>query len=499
MGELSTPYNGIAQSSSDELKRKSLRGGVVAVCGQGARFLLQTATTMLLARLLSAEDFGLQGMAAVLISFLGLFSDGGLGAATVQRSEVTEEQISTLFWINAGVGGALAVISAALAPLLVAFYGEPRLYWIAVFLGVAFIFSGLAAQHRALIMRNMRFATLTKIDVLSLALSSGAGVVAALLGWHYWALVVMWVVNSMVGAIGVWLAVPWIPGPPRRGCGVLSLLHFGWMSSCSNLLVFLAWNAENILVGRFWGADALGLYGRAYQLATMPIHQLNGAVSSVAFSALSRMQNDPHRLARSFLRGFSIVVSLTVPVTICCALFAEEIVVVLLGAKWIEAAPIFRLLAPTALVFALVNPMSWLVTSMGRMGRALSLTAATTPVVILGIVLGLGHGPTGVALGYSSAMILLVLPIVAWSKRGTSITWADLLKATRQPLLSGLLASAAGLIVKVTLGGMLAPLPYLMVGVSVVLGVYGWVLLIAMGQKHLYVDLLNHAYRNEPA
>jgi O-antigen/teichoic acid export membrane protein len=499
MGELSTPYNGIAQSGSDELKRKSLRGGVVAVCGQGARFLLQTATTMLLARLLSAEDFGLQGMAAVLISFLGLFSDGGLGAATVQRSEVTEEQISTLFWINAGVGGALAVISAALAPLLVAFYGEPRLYWIAVFLGVAFIFSGLAAQHRALIMRNMRFATLTKIDVLSLALSSGAGVAAALLGWHYWALVVMWVVNSMVGTIGVWLAVPWIPGPPRRGCGVLSLVHFGWMSSCSNLLVFLAWNADNILVGRFWGADALGLYGRAYQLATLPIHQLNGAVSSVAFSALARMQNDPHRLARSFLRGFSIVVSLTVPVTICCALFAEEIVVVLLGAKWIEAAPIFRLLAPTALVFALVNPMSWLVTSMGRMGRALSLTAATTPVVILGIVLGLGHGPTGVAFGYSSAMVLLVLPIVAWSKHGTSITWGDLLKATRQPLLSGLLASAAGLIVKVTLGGMLAPLPYLMVGVSVVLGVYGWVLLIAMGQKHLYVDLLNHAYRNEPA
>lgn len=498
MGELSTPYNGIAQSAGDELKRKSVRGGVVAVCGQGARFLLQIATTMLLARLLSAEDFGLQGMAAVLISFLGLFSDGGLGAATVQRLEVTKEQISTLFWINAAVGGALAALSAALAPLLVAFYGEPRLYWIAVVLGVAFIFSGLAAQHRAMIMRNMRFATLAKIDVLSLAMSSAAGVVVALLGWHYWALVAIWVVNSVVGAVGVWLADPWIPGPPRRKCGVPSLLHFGWMSTCNNLMVFLAWNADNILLGRFWGADALGLYGRAYQLATLPVHQLNGAITGVAFSALARMQNDPHRLAGSFLRGFSIIVSLTVPVTICCALFAEEIVVVLLGAKWIEAAPIFRLLAPTALAFALVNPLSWLVMSTGRIGRALSMTAATTPVVILGIVLGLSHGPTGVALGYSSAMILLVLPIVAWSKRGTSITWADLLKATRQPLLSGLLAGAAGLIVKVTLGGMLAPLPYLFVGVGLVLGVYGWVLLIAMGQKHLYVDLLNHAYSKSP-
>ena len=498
MAELSTPYSDIAQSAGDELKRKSVRGGVVAVCGQGARFLLQTGTTMLLARLLSAADFGLQGMAAVLISFLGLFSDGGLGAATVQRLDVTKEQVSTLFWINAAVGGALAALSAALAPLLVAFYGEPRLYWITVVLGVAFIFSGLAAQHRAMIMRNMRFATLAKIDVLSLAVSSGAGVAVALLGGRYWALVAIWVVNSIVGAVGVWLADPWIPGPPRRRCGVLSLLHFGWMSSCSNLMVFLAWNADNILLGRFWGADALGLYGRAYQLATLPIHQLNGAISGVAFSALARIQNDPDRLAASFLRGFSIIVSLTVPVTICCALFADEIVVVLLGAKWIEAAPIFRLLAPTALAFALVNPLSWLVMSTGRIGRALSMTMATTPVVILGIVLGLSHGPTGVALGYSAAMVLLVPPIVAWSKHGTSITWPDLLKATRQPLLAGLVAGAAGLIAKVTLGGMLAPLPYLVVGAGLVLGIYGWVLLIAMGQKHLYVDLLNHAYRKGP-
>jgi O-antigen/teichoic acid export membrane protein len=498
MEELFTPSHGIAQPAGDELKRKSVRGGIVAVCGQGARFLLQTATTMLLARLLSVQDFGLQGMAAVLISFLGLFSDGGLGAATVQRPEVTEEQISTLFWINVAVGAALTALSVGLAPLLVAFYGEPRLYWITVVLGVTFIFSGLAAQHRAMIMRNMRFAALAKIDVLSVAVSSGAGVVMALLGWQYWALVAVWVTNSIVGAVGVWLADPWLPGLPRRNCGVLSLLHFGWMSTCNNFAVFLAWNADNILVGRFWGADALGLYGRAYQLATMPVHQLNSAITGVAFSALARMQNDPRRLAVSFLRGFSVIVSLTVPVSICCALFAEEIVVVLLGAKWIEAAPIFRLLAPTALVFALANPLSWLVMSMGQVGRALSITTATTPLVILGIVLGLSHGPAGVALGYSSAMMLLVVPIVAWSKRGTSITWADLVKATRQPLLSGLVAGAAGLIVKVTLGEMLTPLPHLLVGVGLVLGVYGWVLLIAMGQKHLYVDLLNHAYRRGP-
>jgi O-antigen/teichoic acid export membrane protein/chemotaxis methyl-accepting protein methylase len=495
MSEPSSRYRAFAHPAVDELKRKSVRGGVVAVSAQGAKFVLQIATMVLLARLLSAEDFGLQGMAVVLTGFLGLFKDAGLSAATIQRLEVTQAQISTLFWINVVVGAALATFTAVLAPVLVAFYGEPRLYWITVVLGVAFVFSGLGAQHQALIVREMRFVTLAKIELLSLTISSAAGVVMALFGWRYWALVSMVVVGSIVSAAGAWLANPWVPGLPRRKCGVRSMLHFGWVATCNNLVVFLAWNSDNILLGRFWGADALGLYGRAYQLATLPVHQLNGAITGVAFSAFSRIQDDADRLARSFLTAYSLLVSLTIPITISCALFAEEIVGVVLGAKWMEAAPIFRLLAPTALVFALVNPLSWLVISTGRVRRALTMTAATTPLVIVGIVLGLSQGPKGVALGYTLAMALLVIPITAWSIHGTRVTWAGLWRAIKPPLLSGLVASAIGLIVKITLGGMLASIPFLLVGLGLVLGSYAWVLLVAMGQKNLYVDLLTQVFR----
>jgi O-antigen/teichoic acid export membrane protein len=495
MGEPSSRYYAFAHPAIDELKQKSVRGGVVAVFAQGAKLVVFTATMMLLARLLSAEDFGLQGMVAVLTGFLSLFREAGLGAATVQRLEVTQEQISTLFWINVAVGAALATFTVVLAPVLVGFYGEPRLYWITVVSGVAFVFIGLAAQHQALIQREMRFVTLAKIDVLSLTISSAVGVVMAMLGWRYWSLVGMPVVGSIVSAAGVWLAVPWVPGPARRKCGVLSMLHFGWMATCYNLLVFLAWNSHNILIGRFLGADALGLYGRAYGLATLPVLQLTNTLGGVAFSGLSRLQDDADRLARSFLKAYFLVISLTVPITISCALFAEEIIRVVLGAKWMEAAPIFSLLAPTVLVFAVANPLSWLVMSTGRMGRALCIAAATTPVVIVGIVLGLSHGPKGVALGYSLTMALLVIPIIAWSKHGTMITWADLWRATKQPLMAGLLAGAIGLIVKITLGGMLAPIPYLLVALGLVFGFYAWVLLIAMGQKDLYLDLLTQVFR----
>src|SRR5881396_452373 len=118
----------------------------------------------------------------------------------------------------------------------------------------------------------------------------------------------------------LWVAVPWVPGPPRRRSGIRSMLHFGGLATCNSFVVFLAWNAEKLLLGRFWGADALGLYGRGFALVTLPVQQLNAAIGSVAFPALSRIQHDVKRLARSFFRFFGLLFSLTIPSTICFAL-----------------------------------------------------------------------------------------------------------------------------------------------------------------------------------
>ena len=456
--------------------------------------MLQIVTMMLLARLLTAVDFGLQSMAAALIGFIAIFSEGGLATATIQSAEVTHAQISTLFWINVAIGAALWALSILLAPAVVTFYGDPALYWITVVSGSAFVLGGLTAQHQALIIRQMRFGTLAKIELISLIISSVLGVVTAALGAHYWAIVGMGLAGSVAKAAGVWLAIAWLPGLPRRNCGVRSMIRFGWITTLKSLIVFFAWNSDNILLGRVWGADALGLYGRAFQLATLPINLLNEAVTRVAFSALSRLQNDPDRLARSFLRGYFLLLSLTMPIIVTCALFSEEIVRVVLGPNWLEVAPIFRLLAPAALVFALANPLSLLVTSIGHIGRALAIAAATTPPVIAGIALGLSNGPKGVALGYSISMALIIIPIIGWSKRGTKISWGDFWETCKKPLSSALLAGVAGWAVKIALSGVLPPILLLMIGVGVVFVVYAFVLLIVMGEKDVYFQLLRELF-----
>ena len=493
MGSHPSPPRSFARPASHELKRKSVRGGFVAIAAQGGKVLLQTGTLMVLARLLSPDDFGLTGMAATLTGFLGLFRDAGLSAATVQRRDVTHEQISTLFWINLAVGAGLAACAVLLAPALVRFYGEPRLYWVVIVTGASFMFSGLAAQHGALIAREMRFATQARIDLTALAAGSAVGIVMAFLGWRYWSLVGMGLVSSFMSAAGVLLAASWAPGPPRRGVGVRSMLRFGGLATCNSFLVFLAWNSDNILLGRFWGANALGLYGRAYQLATLPVEQLTSTLSGVAISGLAAVQDDPDRLSRSFLRGYALLVSATIPIAIACPLFAEEIIHVLLGDKWMGVVPIFRLLAPTSLVFAMANPLSWLVMATGRVGRAVSITATMTPVVIIGVLLGLSHGPTGVAMGYSAAMAVILIPITAWSKQGTGIAWSDLWNVTRKPLLAGSLAGAIGFGAKFCLGGGLGPILLLALGVGIVFSVYACAL-VAMGQRKLYLDLLTELF-----
>src|SRR6201997_1421450 len=225
-------------------------------------------------------------------------------------------------------------------------------------------------------------------------------------GYGYWALVAMTLIAPTINTLGSWLTTAWIPGRPRRRVGIRSMMHFGGTVTLNGLVVYIASNFEKILLGRFWGADALGIYGRAYQLINIPTGNLNSAAGEVAFSALSRLQDDPDRLKSYFLKGYSVVLAMTMPMTLACALFADDMIVVFLGPKWKAAAAIFRFLAPTIFVFAIANPLSWVVMSLGMVRRALKMGLVIAPLMILAFVLGLPYGPKGVALAYSTMMLL---------------------------------------------------------------------------------------------
>ena len=472
-----------------DLKEKAIRGGFARVCAQTAFFALRIGALMILARLLDPKDFGLVGMVMAFTGVLTLFRDFGLSTATVQRVDVSNEQLSTLFWINILVGLVLTVLLSALAPVVVTFYREPRLFWVTIALSTGFLINAAGVQHSALLQRQMRFTALAVIQIIALVVSTAVGIGLALAGYGYWALVAMSVGLPLISTLAFWVATSWIPGRPRTGVGVRSMMHFGGGVTIIGIIVYIAYNLDKVLLGRFWGAEALGIYGRSFQIINIPTDNLNTAVGEVAFAALSRIQDDPFRLRNYFLKGYSLVLAMTVPITCVIAIFPRDLIRVILGPKWNSAATILQCLAPTILIFAIINPLGWLLYALGMIKRSMQIASVLAPVVIAGYVLGLHYGPKGVALGFSIAMTLWALPHIAWGVHGTPISFGDVMKVMVKPLLSGTVAVAVAMVVQFLCGHWM-PVPRLLLGVTILLGTYLCMLFYGMGQKAFYLDLL---------
>ena len=481
--------SGIVNTMQD-LKGKTIRGGLARLCAQGAGLLLRVGSLMVLARLLSPKEFGLVGMVTAFTELLFWFRDFGLSSAAIQRATVTEEQISTLFWINITLGALLGLVALGMAPAIAAFYHEPRLFWVTTVLAAGFFFNSAGVQHSALLQRQMRFTVLAVISVTSLIVGAAIGIGGATAGYGYWALVATSVTQPLIATIGFWMATGWVPGLPHRRIGVRTMLHFGGALTLNGLVAYVAYNAEKIMIGRFWGVDAIGIYGRAYQLISIPTENMNSAVGDVAFSALSRLQSDPVRLRSYFLKGFSLVLGLTLPITIACALFADDVVLFFLGPNWKDTIAIVRLLAPTIAVLAIINPLGWLIYSVGLVARSLKIALVFAPIMITGCALGLPYGPKGVAFAYSAVLLLWVIPHILLCVHGTPVSLRDILLTVSRPLASGLLAGGLAFGVRLICGEFVSPLPRLAVESTILVVVFYGVLLFAAGQKSLYLDIL---------
>ena len=421
-----------------DLKGRSLRGGVLTGTSQGAQFLLQSISTVVLARLLNPTDFGLVAMVVAVTGIGQAFADLGLSEATVQRPEITQDQVSALFWINVGIGLALMLVTVGLAPVFAWFYGEPRLKKIAFVVSFTFLIGGLRVQHTALLKRQMRFVSLAIRDVASWLLGVPVAIIMAWRGAGYWAIVALPMTINFVQMALSWLMVRWIPGPPRRGTEIRSLVTFGGKVAGSYLMNCLTRSADAVLIGWYWGAGPLGLYSRAYNLLMLPISQLVPTAAYVVVPAFSRVQDNPERFARYFLRSANLMVWIIAPVFSFLFVAAHPVIVLILGKKWQEAAPVFQILVIGALGRLLLNLTIWQFVSRGQSGRLLRLFFSISPVIVGSFAIGLPFGIKGVALSGSLGLVGMLFWVLKYSFRGTHLTLQRLGEAILPPVALGL-------------------------------------------------------------
>ncbi|WP_193210599.1 lipopolysaccharide biosynthesis protein [Luteolibacter marinus] len=476
-----------APDVSGNLRRSSVRGASLMsfsrIMGMGLRFL----STGILARLISRDDFGLFAMTAVITGFLSIFMDVGLSQATIQRPEINHRQISTLFWINVGLGVFITAVFAASAPLVAAFYHQPALVGMIPVLSLSFLFGSLGLQHLALLTRNMRYPLLAGIEIFSMAAGVITAVWMARAGFGYWALVGMAVAPAVAKSTAAWIALRWTPGLPSRRTGVRGMLKFGGDILGFNIVNYFSRQTDTILVAKFCGAAPVAAYEKAYSLLLMPVGQINGPLGAVTIPALSRLQEDPERYRRYFLNAILLVCSLSMPVIAGITLFADQVVLVWLGRDWASSAELFRLLAIAALIGGISNPAGWVLISLGMTKRYRLLGLANSAVIVAAFVIGLLVGPKepgqfgsmrGVAIGYSTAMLLNFVPYWAWALKRTPVDLRSVLSTMVTPALACVPASAAAIGLLSMAGGRIdAWLP--VISAMVVFGlVYAGVLLI---------------------
>jgi PST family polysaccharide transporter len=397
-----------------DLAGRSARGGAVTMTAQGFKFVFSMVATIVLARLLTPEDYGLIGMVAILINFVGMFQYLGLSTATVKWSELNHQQVSTLFWVNMFLSVAIMLITIASGPLLAWFYKEPRLIGITAGYGVTILFAGLAIQHEAILTRQMRFTAIVVVEVVALLSGFVSAVIAASHGAGYWSLVLNQLVMTLVLVVGVWTVCRWRPGLPARGVGLRSMLSYGGNLTGFNVMTFFSRNLDNALIGKFWGPYQLGVYSRAYQMLLMPMQQINAPLAAVAVPALSRLADEPERYRGAYLKILEKIVMITMPLGALMIATSDWMVLVLLGPQWRETGRIFMLLGIAAMIQPVTKTAWWLFSTQGRTRELFHWGLMGGAIAIISIIAGLPWGATGVAASYAVADLCIATPLLFW-------------------------------------------------------------------------------------
>lgn len=425
---------------------QATRGHRSTLLSQAVRVGCKAVSVVVLARMLTPAEHGLYAMAASVFLFLFLFRDLGLGTAVVQAARLGEGQIAALLRAQLVLGGLLTVLGVALAYPTAAFYATPAVFPLLAAMAPVFLLMGLGGLPRALLARELQFERLNRVETTAAVAGTAALLVAAAAGAGAWAFVVFLVVSEGAIAGLAWRACPWRPRRPAQWNSIRDLARTGRQLTRFHALNYVLFQLDTFAVGHGLGAHSLGLYSRTNQLLGLTNLHVAGPLTSVAVAALSRVQADATEFRRQACATTTMIAHLVLPVAAACAALPDEIVRLVLGPQWPEAASILRWLAVHTGIFTATS-LALSINIAAGLTRRLALGAVLSlPVIGLAVWLGLPHGAGGVAAAMAGASVVLTAPRLWWTLRGSPLSMAAFLGALTGPtavaavLCGGLLA-----------------------------------------------------------
>ena len=458
--------------------------------------LVAWGSTFLVIRILAPADYGLYAMSAVVLSLLNLMNGYGLANALIQHREVTPRLLRQRFGMLIVLNAALALLQFAAAPLIADYYGQPVVATMLRWQALIFLTNPFLALGYAILSRGMDFRRQAHVNIVSALVGAAASLGGALGGLGVWTLVVAPIAMFGSRALGMALAARVLIWPSFDFRGAWGIAGFGGMVALSQLLYFVQTQSDVVIAGRVLDPHALGLYTTALFLAQIFVNKVVPPLNEVAFSAYARVQDDPAAMAAGFLKSVRVILLLAIPFCLGLATTAQPLVEVVLGEKWLEAAPLLAVLA-LAMPFMTLNVLFAPATNaVGRPGIGTRTAALGAVVMLLAFLAGVRWGAPGIAAAWLVGYPALTAITAAWSLPAIGLRARDLAQAVLPPVLAGIaMALTVTLVDRLTMG--LPALPRLALLATCGSAVYlGWMTTFARPRM---LEMLAMLRRSGPA
>ena len=335
------------------------KGALYLFAGSAGQAMLRVLFTAVLARLLTPADFGLIATATIITGFADIFVQFGFGQGLVQKSNVTQKDVETAYLSSGILGIAFGIITILSAPAIATFFEQPQLTSVLYIFSILFPLKSLNQVQFSLLQREMRFKALAGRDGLSYVVGYGiVGIYLAYIGYGVYALVIATIVQAITYSFLLGMNhKKYKFGFSFNKDSYTTLFEFGKNLTLSKVFNYMAMKGDYFIVSKFLGATSLGFYSRAYGLMNMPTNLMGNVINTILFSDFSKNQNEKEKTLKRLEQSYQIILQLTIPLLPWFYFFAEDIVMVLLGEKWISVVPVFRILV-FAMAFRLLYKVS---------------------------------------------------------------------------------------------------------------------------------------------
>lgn len=382
------------------LRQKAARGVFWTAIGSWGDQLATFVVFVILSRLLSPAAFGLVALASVFTRFVKILAEQGLGDAIVQHPDPDKEHLDTAFWASTAVGVALSALLAGTSGLIANLVGQPDLAPVLAVLSLSVAIASLGSVQIGVLTRELAFGSLTTRKLLAVTVGGVAGVVCALAGLGVWSLVVLTITSEVVGVATLWRVTDFRPGLSFSREHFGQMIRFGSSVVGFRIMNFFKKRSDNLLIGSFLGAAALGFYTVGYRLLNIMIDLTTAIVSMVAFPVFSRTQGDLRRTQAAFYRAIKHTSLLAFPAFLGLIVIAPEATRLLFGSKWDPSVPVMRVLALAGLLQSVMFVNGVLMKALGKPSWRFAITTFEAGVTVVAFLISVRFGIVAVATAY---------------------------------------------------------------------------------------------------